>query len=133
MWPGLKMLGVTEVAVRLPSLIAAICCALMIFSFGRRLGLRDGSAALAAAVWLSCLQVMIHAIGDEANLRILDIYRQAAEKNGPRDRRFRIEHTQHKQSVLTKSQKHQSTVDVLNWKCRDSWMNISNTNVKLHC
>jgi len=33
------------------------------------------------------LQVMIHAIGDEANLRILDIYRQAAEKNGPRDRR----------------------------------------------
>jgi predicted amidohydrolase YtcJ len=41
------------------------------------------------------LQVMIHAIGDEANLRILDIYRQAAEKNGPRDRRFRIEHAQH--------------------------------------
>ena len=28
----------------------------------------------------------------EANLRILDIYQQAAEKNGPRDRRFRIEH-----------------------------------------
>ncbi|HOB75624.1 MAG TPA: amidohydrolase [Phycisphaerae bacterium] len=41
------------------------------------------------------LQVLIHAIGDEANLRILDIYRQAAEKNGPRDRRFRIEHAQH--------------------------------------
>ena len=41
------------------------------------------------------LQVMIHAIGDEANLRILDIYRQTAEKNGPRDRRFRIEHAQH--------------------------------------
>jgi predicted amidohydrolase YtcJ len=41
------------------------------------------------------LQVMIHAIGDEANLRILDIYRQAAEKNGLRDRRFRIEHAQH--------------------------------------
>jgi predicted amidohydrolase YtcJ len=41
------------------------------------------------------LQVMIHAIGDEANLRILDLYRQAAEKNGPRDRRFRIEHAQH--------------------------------------
>jgi predicted amidohydrolase YtcJ len=41
------------------------------------------------------LQVMIHAIGDEANRRILDIYRQAAEKNGPRDRRFRIEHAQH--------------------------------------
>ena len=41
------------------------------------------------------LQVMIHAIGDEANLRVLDIYRQAAEQNGPRDRRFRIEHAQH--------------------------------------
>jgi len=41
------------------------------------------------------LQVMIHAIGDEANLRILDIYRQTAEQNGPRDRRFRIEHAQH--------------------------------------
>jgi predicted amidohydrolase YtcJ len=41
------------------------------------------------------LQVMIHAIGDEANLRILDIYQQAAEKNGLRDRRFRIEHAQH--------------------------------------
>jgi hypothetical protein len=41
------------------------------------------------------LQVMIHAIGDEANFRILEIYQQAAEKNGPRDRRFRIEHAQH--------------------------------------
>jgi predicted amidohydrolase YtcJ len=41
------------------------------------------------------LQVVIHAIGDEANLRILDIYRQTAEKNGPRERRFRIEHAQH--------------------------------------
>ena len=41
------------------------------------------------------LQIMIHAIGDEANKRILDIYQQAADKNGPRDRRFRIEHAQH--------------------------------------
>jgi predicted amidohydrolase YtcJ len=41
------------------------------------------------------LQVFIHAIGDEANLRILDIYKSVAEKNGPRDRRFRIEHAQH--------------------------------------
>jgi hypothetical protein len=41
------------------------------------------------------LQLIIHAIGDEANLRILDIYQAAAEKNGPRDRRFRIEHAQH--------------------------------------
>ncbi len=41
------------------------------------------------------LQVMIHAIGDEANLRILDIYQEVARANGPRDRRFRIEHAQH--------------------------------------
>jgi len=48
-----------------------------------------------AAADQSGLQVMIHAIGDEANLRILDIYQQTADKNGPRDRRFRIEHAQH--------------------------------------
>jgi predicted amidohydrolase YtcJ len=41
------------------------------------------------------LQIMIHAIGDEANKRILDIYQEAAHQNGPRDRRFRIEHAQH--------------------------------------
>jgi len=41
------------------------------------------------------LQVMIHAIGDEANFRILEIYRQTAEASGARDRRFRIEHAQH--------------------------------------
>src|SRR5258708_27939648 len=37
------------------------------------------------------LQVMIHAIGDRANEQILRIYQQVAEKNGPRDRRFRID------------------------------------------
>lgn len=41
------------------------------------------------------LHVMIHAIGDRANKLILDIYQQVAENNGPRDRRFRIEHAQH--------------------------------------
>jgi hypothetical protein len=41
------------------------------------------------------LQVMIHAIGDEANKTILDLFQQVAEKNGPRERRFRIEHAQH--------------------------------------
>jgi predicted amidohydrolase YtcJ len=44
------------------------------------------------------LQVMIHAIGDEANYRILEIYRETAEANGVRDRRFRIEHAQHLRS-----------------------------------
>ena len=41
------------------------------------------------------LQVMIHAIGDEANARILDLYEQVTVANGKRDRRFRIEHAQH--------------------------------------
>jgi predicted amidohydrolase YtcJ len=41
------------------------------------------------------LQICIHAIGDQAISMILDMYAQAAEKNGARDRRFRIEHCQH--------------------------------------
>lgn len=41
------------------------------------------------------LQVMIHAIGDEANAAILDLYSEVARSNGQRDRRFRIEHAQH--------------------------------------
>jgi predicted amidohydrolase YtcJ len=41
------------------------------------------------------LQVMIHAIGDEANYQILEIYQSVAASNGKRDRRFRIEHAQH--------------------------------------
>jgi predicted amidohydrolase YtcJ len=41
------------------------------------------------------LQVMIHAIGDAANFRILEIYQKVAQNNPVRDRRFRIEHAQH--------------------------------------
>jgi hypothetical protein len=41
------------------------------------------------------LQVIVHAIGDRANQEMLDIFKTVAEKNGPRDRRFRIEHAQH--------------------------------------
>jgi predicted amidohydrolase YtcJ len=41
------------------------------------------------------LQVMVHAIGDRANRMQLDIFQQVAAENGPRDRRFRIEHAQH--------------------------------------
>ena len=48
-----------------------------------------------AAADQAALQVMIHAIGDEANKLILDIYQQVAQKNGARDRRLRIEHAQH--------------------------------------
>jgi predicted amidohydrolase YtcJ len=49
------------------------------------------------------LQVMIHAIGDEANFRILEIYKTVAARNGARDRRFRIEHAQHlRQSEISR-------------------------------
>jgi predicted amidohydrolase YtcJ len=41
------------------------------------------------------LHVAIHAIGDKANRAILDLYAAAEQANGPRDRRFRIEHAQH--------------------------------------
>jgi predicted amidohydrolase YtcJ len=41
------------------------------------------------------LQVCIHAIGDKANSMILDLYQRVEAQDGPRDRRFRIEHAQH--------------------------------------
>lgn len=41
------------------------------------------------------LQVACHAIGDDAVSILLDIFAQTAARNGPRDRRFRVEHAQH--------------------------------------
>jgi predicted amidohydrolase YtcJ len=41
------------------------------------------------------LSVAVHAIGDQANAELLDIFAEVIQKNGPRDRRFRIEHVQH--------------------------------------
>ncbi len=41
------------------------------------------------------LQVTVHAIGDRANNWLLDTYANVFAANGPRDRRFRIEHAQH--------------------------------------
>ena len=41
------------------------------------------------------LQVMVHAIGDRAIRIQLDNYERVEKENGPRDRRFRIEHAQH--------------------------------------
>ncbi|MEX2123748.1 MAG: amidohydrolase [Woeseia sp.] len=41
------------------------------------------------------LHVMVHAIGDGAIRSLLDIYLDVTQENGPRDRRFRIEHAQH--------------------------------------
>ncbi len=41
------------------------------------------------------LQCSIHAIGDKANNILLNYFEEVAKANGPRDRRFRIEHAQH--------------------------------------
>jgi len=41
------------------------------------------------------LNIMVHAIGDRAIRTQLDIFERVAKENGPRDRRFRIEHAQH--------------------------------------
>jgi predicted amidohydrolase YtcJ len=41
------------------------------------------------------LQVMVHSIGDRANHTQLGIYERVEKEDGPRDRRFRIEHAQH--------------------------------------
>jgi predicted amidohydrolase YtcJ len=41
------------------------------------------------------LQLFVHAIGDRAIRSQLDIFERTAAANGPRDRRWRIEHAQH--------------------------------------
>jgi predicted amidohydrolase YtcJ len=41
------------------------------------------------------LQIAVHAIGDRAIRLQLDVFERVAAANGPRDRRFRIEHAQH--------------------------------------
>jgi len=41
------------------------------------------------------LQVAIHAIGDSAIHQLLNVYQKVEEENGDKDRRFRIEHSQH--------------------------------------
>jgi predicted amidohydrolase YtcJ len=45
------------------------------------------------------LSVAVHAIGDRANAELLDIFATVAKENGPRDRRFRVEHAQHLRPV----------------------------------
>ncbi|AHG92015.1 Amidohydrolase 3 [Gemmatirosa kalamazoonensis] len=41
------------------------------------------------------LHVIVHAIGDRAIRTQLDVFERVEKENGPRDRRFRIEHAQH--------------------------------------
>ena len=55
--------------------------------------------ARVAAADAAGLPVEVHAIGDRANAEILDVFERVAKKNGPRDRRFRIEHAQHLRRV----------------------------------
>lgn len=45
------------------------------------------------------LQLAIHAIGDRAIHTLLNIFERVEKENGPRDRRFRIEHSQHLDSA----------------------------------
>lgn len=47
------------------------------------------------AVDAAGLNMTVHAIGDHANDVVLDIFAETVRRNGPRDRRFRIEHAQH--------------------------------------
>ena len=44
------------------------------------------------------LQLMVHAVGDRANRWALDMLEEITRENGPRDRRFRVEHAEHLQS-----------------------------------
>jgi 4-amino-4-deoxy-L-arabinose transferase-like glycosyltransferase len=60
MFPGLAVWGESEWVVRLPSVLSALGCGLLIFYLARRMGVGRDMAALAAMGWLSCLQVMIH-------------------------------------------------------------------------
>jgi predicted amidohydrolase YtcJ len=72
------------------------------------------------------LHVMIHAIGDEANLRILDIYQQVAAQDGARDRRFRIEHAQHlRPSEIPRFGKQKVVASMQPYHCADDgrWCN----------
>jgi predicted amidohydrolase YtcJ len=41
------------------------------------------------------LHITVHAIGDQGNEEVLEMFAEAAARNGSRDRRFRIEHAQH--------------------------------------
>ncbi len=41
------------------------------------------------------LQLAVHAIGDRANRQVLDFFQRIEQRNGVKDRRWRIEHAQH--------------------------------------
>lgn len=55
----------------------------------------DTMRALIRAADAAGLNVCVHAIGERANADLLELFGEVARQNGPRDRRFRIEHVQH--------------------------------------
>ncbi len=55
----------------------------------------DDMLSLVRAASDAGLSVCVHAIGDEANSRMLDIYAEVLKGSKPKDPRFRIEHAQH--------------------------------------
>ena len=54
----------------------------------------SGIRARLTAADAAGLQICMHAIGDEAVSMVLDLYQDILQANGPRDRRWRIEHAQ---------------------------------------
>jgi predicted amidohydrolase YtcJ len=92
-WGGLKgfmdgSLGSTTAAFYAPYLDAPGSRGLLVTDSARRR--QEVLSADSAG-----LQIAVHAIGDRANAMILGFYEEAAGRNGPRDRRFRVEHAQH--------------------------------------
>ena len=59
----------------------------------------DAMRSLIRSADAAGLNVCVHAIGDRANAVLLDLFADVARQNGPRDRRFRIEHAQHLRPV----------------------------------
>jgi predicted amidohydrolase YtcJ len=55
----------------------------------------DKLHAMIAGADAAGLHVAVHAIGDAANEEVLTIFDDVVRRNGPRDRRFRVEHVQH--------------------------------------
>jgi predicted amidohydrolase YtcJ len=55
----------------------------------------DAMGAMIRSADKAGLSVAVHAIGDRANAVLLELFEEVAKQNGPRDRRFRIEHVQH--------------------------------------
>jgi predicted amidohydrolase YtcJ len=64
-------------------------------STGLLLHARDELFRLVREADAAGFALAVHAIGDRANSLVLEAFAEAASANGPRDRRFRIEHAQH--------------------------------------